>query len=126
MKTLRAYALEASALEQQKQKQAEQKKRKRKAKKIEEEIDEMLPRESEELRFHRNLEDSGYGVMVTVKEEDGDLQFVRDDNDDLVIIGHCGGCNREAVSKPITRLEDLGMMIENFEVGSSHECRRAK
>ena len=122
MATLREYALDAWSREEQKQKQSEQKKRKRKAKKIEEEIAEFLPRESEEPDYQRNLEDATYGVVVSIVEADGTLRFTRDDKDNLVIIGECPRCHREALSRHIDELEDLGEAISSFEPGSSHEC----
>ena len=122
MATLREYALEAWSREEQKQKLSEQKKRKRKAKKIEEEIAEFLPRESEEPDYQRNLEDATYGVVVSIVEADGILRFTRDDKDNLVIIGECPRCHREALSRHIDELEDLGEAIQGFDPGSSHEC----
>ena len=122
MPTLREYALEAWSREEQKQKQSDQKKRKRKAKKIEEEIAELLPREAEESEYQRNLEDPVYGVVVSITDSDGTLRFTRDDKDNLVIIGVCPRCHREALSRHIDELEDLGQALEGFEPGSSHEC----
>ena len=122
MPTLREYALEAWSREEQKQKQSEQKKRKRRAKKIEEEIAELFPREAEEPDYQRNLEDPIYAVVVSITESDGTLRFTRDDKDNLVIIGACPRCHREAVSRPLEELEDLGQALEGFEPGSSHEC----
>jgi hypothetical protein len=122
MPTLREYALDAWSREEDKQKHAEQKKRKRKAKKIEEEIAEILPRESEEPAYQRNLEDATYGVVVSIAESDGTLRFTRDDKDNLVIIGECTRCHNEALSRPIDELEDLGQALQSFEAGSSHEC----
>ncbi|HEV8487377.1 MAG TPA: hypothetical protein VGV87_27770 [Blastocatellia bacterium] len=122
MPTLRAYALEAWSREDEKQQQADQKKRKRKAKKIEEEIAEFLPREAEDPDYQRNLEDTTYGVVVSITESDGTLRFTRDDKDNLVIIGECPRCHREALSRHIDELEDVGKAIESFEPGSSHEC----
>ena len=122
MPTLREYAIEAWSREEQRQKQADQKKRKRKAKKIEEEIAEFLPREAEEPDYQRNLEDSTYGVVVSIVESDGTLRFTRDDKDNLVLIGACPRCHREALSRAIDELEDLGEALGGFEPGYSHEC----
>jgi len=121
-KTLREFALEAWSQEQQKQKQADLKKRKRKAKKIEEEIEELLPRDSEDLQFERNLEEPGYEVVVSISDSEGALRFTRDESDDLTIVGQCPRCKRVCLSKPITRLEELGLLIESFEPGLSHTC----
>jgi hypothetical protein len=122
MPTLREHALEAWSRDEEKQKHAEQKKRKRKAKKIEEEIAEILPRDSEEPDYQRNLEDATFGVVVSITESDGTLRFTRDDKDDLVIIGECPRCHTEVVSRHIEELEDLGQALQSFEAGSSHEC----
>ena len=122
MPTLRECAIEAWSREDQKQQQSEQKRRKRKAKKIEEEIAEMLPREVKEPDYQRNLEDATYGVVVSITEADGTLRFTRDDKDNLVIIGECDRCHREALSRHIDELEDLGKAIQSFAAGSSHEC----
>ena len=122
MPTLREYALDAWSREDEKLKASEQKKRKRKAKKIEEEIAEILPRESEEPAYQRNLEDATYGVVVSIAESDGTLRFTRDDKDNLVIIGESPRCHSEALSRPIEELEDLGRALQSFEAGSSHEC----
>ena len=122
MPTLREYALDAWSREDEKLKASEQKKRKRKAKKIEEEIAELLPRELKEPDYLRNLEDATFGVVVSVVESDGTLRFTRDDKDNLVIIGECARCHREALSRHIEELEDLGQALKDFEAGSSHEC----
>ena len=122
MPTLRESALEAWSREEDKQKHSEQKKRKRKAKKIEEEIAEFLPRESEEPDYQRNLEDATYSVVVSITQSDGTLRFTHDDKDNLVIIGECPRCHQAALSRPIDELEDLGQALQSFEAGSSHEC----
>src|SRR5215208_932897 len=83
LKTLKEHALEAWAQEQDKRKQSERKKRKRKAKKIEEDIDDLLPRDSNEYQFERNLEDTGYDVVVSITDNDGTLRFTYDSEDDL-------------------------------------------
>ena len=57
MKSFRECALEAWSQEQERRKQSERKKRKRKAKKIEEDIDDLLPRDAEGIQFDRNLDD---------------------------------------------------------------------
>jgi len=122
MPTLREYAIDAWSREDEKQRASEQKKRKRKAKKIEEEIAELLPREINEPDYERNLEDPTYGVVVSITEPDGTMRFTRDDKDNLVIIGECPQCHREALSRHIDELEDLGQALNAFEAGSSHEC----
>ena len=122
MPTLREYALDAWSREDEKQKASEQKKRKRKAKKIEEEIEELLPRELKEPGYERNLDDATFGVVVSVIESDGTLRFTRDEKDNLVIIGECPQCKREALSRHIDQLEDLGQALKAFEAGPSHSC----
>jgi len=122
MPTLREYALDAWSREDEKQKASEQKKRKRKAKKIEEEIEELLPRELKEPDYERNLDDATFGVVVSVIESDGTLRFTRDEKDNLVIIGECPQCHREALSRHIDQLEDLGQALKAFEAGPSHSC----
>jgi hypothetical protein len=119
---LKDYARKAWELEQEKRRQSEQKKRKRRAKKIEEEIYDLLPKDSEDYAFERNLDDSVYGVVVSLTEENETLRFTFDDQDDLTIIGKCGACQQEALSKPITSAAELGKMLEGFEAGASHEC----
>jgi hypothetical protein len=57
MNTLREYALEAWAQEQERRKQADRKKRKRRAKKIEEHYDDLLPRGAEGFQLERDLDD---------------------------------------------------------------------
>jgi hypothetical protein len=66
MKTLREYALEAWAQEQERRKQSERKKRKRRAKKIEEDIDDLLSRDAEGLQFERDLDDPSYASVVSI------------------------------------------------------------
>jgi uncharacterized FlaG/YvyC family protein len=122
LKTLREHALEAWAQEQDKRNQSERKKRKRKAKKIEEDIDDLLPRDSNEFQFERNLEDASFDVVVSVTDSDGTLRFTYDGKDDLVLIGECPACHKEAMSKPIDDAADLGEMLERFEPGSAHDC----
>jgi hypothetical protein len=122
LKTLREHALEAWAQEQEKRKQSERKKRKRKAKKIEEDIDDLLPRDSNEYQFERSLEDSSFGVVVSLTDNDSTLRFTYDSEDDLVLIGECPACHKEAMSKAIDDAADLGEMLEAFEPGSSHDC----
>jgi hypothetical protein len=121
MPTLREYAIDAWSREDEKQKTSAQKKRKRQAKKIEEEIEELLPRELK-ADYERNLEDATFGVVVSVVESDGTFRFTHDDKDNLVIIGECPQCHREALSRHIDELEDLGHALQDFEAGSSHSC----
>jgi hypothetical protein len=120
--TLRELALQAWAQEQQKQRQTEQKKRKRKAKRIEADIDELLPRVSEDCQYERYLDDATYGAVVSIKEPDGELRFSHDDKDNLALLGVCAKCRNETLSKAIGRLEDLGRLLERFEPGSTHQC----
>jgi len=122
MATLRQHALEAWAQEQEKHKQNERKKRKRKAKKIEEDIDDLLPKELSDYQFERNLEAPDFNVIVSITDTDGTLRFTYDGDDDLVLIGHCPACHAETVSKPIDSPAELGEMLESFEPGSSHDC----
>ena len=122
MKTLKELASEAWAQEQEKRKQSDYKKRKRLAKKIESEIDDLLPKDAGEYEFTRNLEDNRYMVIVNTEETDGMLRFVHDDKDHLVIIGECPACHGEALSKPIENISDLGQLLESFQVGASHDC----
>jgi hypothetical protein len=119
---LKDYARKAWELEQEKRRQSEQKKRKRKAKKIEEEIYDLLPKDSEDYAFERNLEDSPYGAVVSLTEENETLRFTFDDQDDLTVIGKCAACQQDALSKPITSAAELGKMLEAFEAGASHNC----
>lgn len=60
MNTLREYAIEQWGQEQERRKQSDRKKRKRRAKKIEEDIDDLLPRDLEGLQFERNLDDPNF------------------------------------------------------------------
>ena len=122
LKTLKELALDAWSQEQEKRKQSDYKKRKRLAKKIEGEIDDLLPKEADDYAFERNLEDKRYGVIVSAEEAGGVLRFTHDDKDNLVIIGECPACHGEALSKPVEDLADLGQMLENFQPGASHDC----
>jgi len=119
---LREYALKAWETEKEKRKQSDFKKRKRRAKKIEEEIYDLLPKDSDDYDFQRNLDDPQYGVIISLTEEGGTLNFLFDDNDDLAILGKCSACQQDAVSKSITSAAELGKMIESFEVGAFHDC----
>jgi hypothetical protein len=119
---LRDYALKAWETEKEKRKQSDNKKRKRRAKKIEEEIYDLLPKDSDDYDFQRNLEDPQYGVIVSLTEEGGTLNFLFDENDDLAILGECPTCHKESVSRPISSAADLGKMIESFEISESHDC----
>jgi hypothetical protein len=122
LKTLKELALEAWGQEQDKRKQSEYKKHKRLAKKIEEEINDLLPKDADDYEFQRNLDDSRYGVVVTTGEAMGALQFTHDDKDNLVLIGDCTACRATTLSKPIDDLADLGQVLENFQPGNGHEC----
>ena len=119
---LREDALKAWEVEKEKRKQSEFKKRKRKAKKIEEEIYDLLPKDSNDYDFHRDMEDAKYGAVVSLMENDQTLRFTFDDRDDLALIGACASCRQEALSKPISNLAELGQMIEGFETSPFHEC----
>lgn len=116
------YARKAWAMEQEKRRQSDHKKRKRKAKKIEEEIYGLLPKDSGDYNFERNLEDSSYGVVVSLTEEDETLRFTFDDQDALTVIGKCLDCQQETLSQPVTSVAELGKMLEAFESGTSHNC----
>ena len=118
---LRDYALKAWEMER-KNKQSSIKKRKRGAKKIEEEIYDLLPKDSEDYDFQRDLEDETYEAIVSLTENDETLYFTFDDKDDLTIIGACPDCSQKTVSRPLTSAADLGQMIEAFEAGASHQC----
>ncbi len=122
MKTLREVAREAWTQEQEKRKQSDYKKRKRLAKKIEGEIDDLLPKDADDYAFERNLEDNRYMVVVSVAETGGALRFTHDDKDRLVVIGECPVCRGESLSKPIADMADLGEMLESFQPGASHDC----
>jgi YD repeat-containing protein len=127
MNSLREYALEAWAQEQERLKQSDRKKRKRRAKKIEEDIDDLLPRDIEGVRFERNLEDPRWEVVVAVTDTDGSvLKFTYDDEDELSLIGECAGCHQEAMSRRVDSAADLGELLEKFEPSSSHECKTKK
>src|SRR5215212_1772776 len=78
-KMLKEYALKAWEMEKEKRKQSDFKKRKRKAKKIEEEIYDLLPKDSEDYDFQRHLDDSQYGVIVSLTEEGKTLNFLFDE-----------------------------------------------
>jgi len=122
LKTLREVAQEAWAQEQEKRKQSEDKKRKRLAKKIEGEIDDLLPKDADDYAFERNLEDNRYTVIVSVAEAGGALRFTHDERDNLVIVGQCPVCHGESLSKPIDDIADLGEMLESFRPGAAHDC----
>ncbi|MEN3333193.1 MAG: hypothetical protein V7641_2558 [Blastocatellia bacterium] len=122
MKTLKELALEAWSQEQEKRKQSDYKKRKRLAKKIEGEIDDLLPKDADDYAFERDLEDKRYGVVVSIGETGGALRFTHDDKDRLAIIGECPACRGEALSKPVEDMADLGQLLESFQPGASHDC----
>ncbi len=122
MKTLKDLALEAWNQEQEKRKQSEHKKRKRLAKKIEEEINDLLPKDADDYEFQRNLDDDRHGVVVTTGEALGALQFTHDDKDNLVLVGDCLACRTRTLSKPIDGLANLGQLLESFQPGHEHDC----
>jgi hypothetical protein len=127
MKTLRGYALEAWAQEQERRKQSERKKRKRRAKKIEEDIDDLLPKDAEGLQFERSLDDPSYESVVAVTDTDGVImRFTYDDEGELSLIGTCPSCHQETRSRAIESTAALGEVLESFEPSSSHECRKEK
>lgn len=127
MKTLREYALEAWAQEQERRKQSERKKRKRKAKKIEEDIDDLRPKDAEGLQFERNLDDPIYESVVSCTDTDGEiLRFTYDDEGELSLIGTCPSCHQETRSRAIESAAVLGEVLEKFEPSSSHECKKKK
>lgn len=127
MNSLREYALEAWTQEQERQKQSDRKKRKRRAKKIEEDIDDLLPKDIEGLTFDRDLENSRWEAVVTVTDTDGSvLRFTYDDEGELALIGECPACNQEAMSFPVDSVEGLGELLENFAGSPSHECKAKK
>jgi YD repeat-containing protein len=104
MNSLREYALEAWAREQERRNHSERKKRKRRAKKIEEDIDDLFPRGAEGLQLERDLDDPRWGVVVRVTDTDGSLlRFTYDDEGDLSLIGECPTCSQEAMSPRIAR-----------------------
>lgn len=125
MNSLREYAFQAWLQEKERRKQAERKKRKRRAKKIEDDIDDLLPRDIESLRFDRNLDDPRWEAIVTVTETDeSTLLFTYDSDGDLVLIGQCPTCHEDTISCAIGSAADLGEILENFTPSSSHECSR--
>ena len=127
MKSLREYALEAWAQEQERRKQSERKKRKRRAKKIEEDIDDLLPRDAEGIQFERTLDDPSYNSVVSVTDADGAiLRFTHDDDGELALIGECPTCHQETRSRAIESAADLGELLERFEPASSHDCKKKK
>jgi len=127
MKTLREYALEAWAQERERRKQSERKKRKRRAKKIEEDIDDLLPRDAEGLQFDRNLDDPRYESVVSVTDTDGaTLRFTYDDEGELSLIGTCPACREETRSRAIVSTADLGEVFERFVPSKSHDCKKEK
>jgi hypothetical protein len=121
--TLRGYALQAWAHEQEKRKQSEFKKRKRKAKKIEDAIEELLPKDAVVYQLERNLEDPEFTVVVIVIDESGALKFTQNDKGDLVLIGKCPNSDREVFSAAIDTAADLGRLIENFIAAEVEDCQ---
>jgi len=127
MNSLRDYAHQAWVQEQDRRKQADRKKRKRRAKKIEEDIEDLLPRDIENLKFDRNLDDPRWEAVVTVTDlDESSLAFTYDKGGDLVLIGGCPTCHEDTISRPIESAADLGDILENFTVSASHECTEAK
>lgn len=123
METLRGYALQAWAQEQDKRKQSEYKKRKRKAKKIEDAIEELLPKDTVVYQVERHLEDPEFTVVVIVTDESGALRFTQNDKGDLVLIGKCPNSDREVLSEGIDDAADLGKLIENFAPADAQNCQ---
>jgi hypothetical protein len=123
LETLRGYALQAWAQEQDKRKQSEYKKRKRKAKKIEDAIEELLPKDTVVYQVERYLEDSEFTVVVIVTDESGSLRFTQNAKGDLVLIGKCPNSDREVLSEAIDNAADLGKMIENFAPANAQDCQ---
>jgi YD repeat-containing protein len=124
MNSLREYALESWAREQERRNHSERKKRKRRAKKIEEDIDDLLPRGAEGLQLERNLDDPRWEAVVTVTDTEGSLlRFTYDDEGELSLIGECPVCNQEAMSPAIESAADLGELLEEFAPASSHDCK---
>jgi hypothetical protein len=124
MNSLREYALQAWLQEQERRKQADRKKRKRRAKKIEEDIDDLLPRDVETLRFERNLEDPRWESVVTVTDSDeSTLRFTHDKEGDLSLLGECPTCRQETISRAIESAADLGEVLQKFQPSTSHECK---
>ena len=127
MKSFRESALEAWAQEQERRKQSDRKKRKRKAKKIEEDIDDLLPRDADGIQFDRNLDDPSYEAVVNVTDTDGQaLRFTHDDDGELTLLGTCPACRKETRSRALASAADLGEMLESFEPASSHDCKKKK
>ncbi|HKA21517.1 MAG TPA: hypothetical protein VKN18_24785 [Blastocatellia bacterium] len=125
MNSLREYAFQAWVQEKERRKQADRKKRKRRAKKIEEDIEDLLPRDIENLRFDRNLDDARWEATVTVTDADeSTLLFTYDSDGDLVLIGQCRTCHEDTISCAIGSAAELGEILENFTPSSSHECTR--
>jgi len=127
MKSFRECALEAWSQEQERRKQSERKKRKRKAKKIEEDIDDLLPRDAEGIQFDRNLDDPNYESVVDVTDTDGTvLRFTHDHDGELSLIGTCPSCHKETMSRALESASDLGEMLESFAPAASHDCKKKK
>lgn len=123
MNSLREYALAAWVEEQERRKHSERKKRKRIAKKIEEDIDDLLPRDVEDLRFERTLDHPRWEAVVVVTDTDGStLQFTYDADGNLALIGKCPTCHEEATSQAIETVADLGELLERFLPSHSHNC----
>lgn len=115
MITVKEYARAAWAEEQDKRRSTETKKRKRKAKKIEEAIEEILPKDSLSYHFMRNLEAPDFSVVVSVLDGNEVLRFTFNDEGDLVLIGKGSEDDKETLSLPIENASDLGRMLERFE-----------
>jgi len=123
MNSLREYAFQAWVQEKDRRKQADRKKRKRRAKKIEEDIEDLLPRDIESLRFDRSLDDPRWEAIVTVTDADeSHLLFTHDQDGDLVLIGECPSCHEDTISSAIGSAADLGEVLESFTPSGSHEC----
>jgi hypothetical protein len=127
MNSLREYAFQSWVQEKERRKQADRKKRKRRAKKIEEDIEDLLPRDIENLRFDRNLDDTRWEAIVSVTDTDeSSLLFTYDQDGDLALIGSCPSCHEETISCAIGSAADLGEILENFTPSSAHQCAHQK
>jgi|SRR5262252_10316015 len=125
MNSLREHAFQSWVQEKERRKQADRKKRKRRAKKIEEDIEDLLPRDLENLRIDRNLDDPRWEAIVMVTDtDDSPLLFTHDNDGDLALISSCPACHEDTISRAIGSAADLGEILENFMPSSSHECSR--
>jgi hypothetical protein len=121
--TIKEFALEAWALEQEKRRLSEYKKRKRKAKKIEDAIEEILPKDSLSYQTERNLDDADFAVVVSVIDGSETLRFTFNGDGDLVLIGKGSQSDKAMVSLAVESPSDLGRMIERFEAATESNDR---